>query len=915
MLTLTKESLKLKYILLTVLALLLLGAGYYFYTSVLHKEKSDIWSFVPTHAVWVYETQRANDVWETLQEQPAGEVLQHLPVFQKTARYRRELDSLADDDLSAFLNNRRLLSSLHITGKNSFDYLFYLPVQGPEDYDVLKRVLAAYQNNSAFKYGKRVYQGLDIEEFTETGTKKRFSYLIYQNFLIGSFTPFLIEDVIRQLREKEKTGSFRQRHAGLFQLSTLAGDEGNLYVNGERLGTFINLFLSESGFPASFPFASRLDVAVKNEGILLNGYTVPEAGGAKMPYLQSLLGEEPQALGMAHLLPLRTAVLQFYGFGSGQKWHQSLLTKNALPRWEQLVQQHAKAGELVEELGTNVALARWRSPGEEIPERLLYIELKNWEESAAKWKAVAQAMSENAGDSLYQETFGDHTITLLPYEGLPEAFFGKEFKGFDESFYVQLGNYLVLGSSIQGIKSLLLDVERDNTWRKSVPMYQFLEKANPEMNWGYYVNLEQAWKQLAESAEPEWKAFMEEQRPYLLQFNRIAIQLSAFENMFYTNILVEANPQDVKDLQQIRFARLYTAPLGAPVASRPMLVRSSERQSQEVLVQDSLYRLHLLDVQGDSIAGDSLGGPLVSSLFQPEADEKGTLGYLAVTPRQLYLYDAAFQLKPAYPHSLPEGAAVQWANVIDYNGSKNYRILLADSTGSIYMTDIQGNLLEGWRPRTLAGALSAAPGHVRVRGKDVIYAFQQKGMVHMLNRRGEPYKGFPLNLKDSLLGPVVLRPGADFSSTRFTTISKEGELISFNLLGQITQQEQLFKPEMDANFRLVPDEQGNTFLVLRQSRNRMGLLNRQGELLFEKDYLGATRIKVQYFNFGAEQELVAITDPEDEFTFLYDMQGNLLNAEPLSSCCPLSIQFLEKEKRFLIYKSYQDELTVLKVAD
>jgi hypothetical protein len=915
LLTLTRLSLKLKYILLTILALFLLGAGYYFYTRVLHKEESDAWSFIPSHAVWVYETSRAADVWAGLQEQPAGEVLQHLPAFQQTARYRNELDSLAGGALETFLENRRLLSSLHITGKNSFDYLFYLPVQGPQDYSVLKNILDAYQSNPDFSYGKRVYQGFDIEEFTKTAGKERFSYLIYQNHFIGSFTPFLVEDVIRQLSEKERTGNFRQNHAALFQLSTLSGDEGNLYVNGERFGAFLNLFLNDTHFSTSFSFASKLDVAVKEEGVLLNGYTTPDSGRQETPYLQSLLGEQPQPLGMAHLLPLRTAVLQFYGFGNGENWHQLLLTQGAVPKWEQIVQQHSRVVGVVEELGSSIALARWRNPGEEIQEQLLYIELKQGQESAAKWEYLARSMSEAAGDSLYQETFGDHTITLVPYEGLPEAIFGAAFTGFKESFYVQLDNYLVLGNSIQGIKSLLLDVERDNTWRKSVPMYQFLEKTNKEMNWGYFVNLEQAWRQLTEAAEPEWKDFLEEQRPYLLQFNHFALQLSALDDLFYTNALLEANPQDVRNSQQIRFTRLYTSRLEAPVAGRPMPVRSSERQSQEILVQDSLYQLHLLDTEGDSIAGDSLGGPLVGKIFQLETDRRGALGYLAVTPGQLYLYDAAFQLQPAYPLTLPEGATVQWTNVIDYNGSKNYRILLADSTGDIYMLDTQGNILPGWQPRTLAGALSTAPGHIRVRGKDIIYAYQQKGLINMLNRRGESYKGFPLNVKDSLLGPVLVRPGADFKSTRFTTITKEGELLSFNMLGQIIGQEQLFKPEVDAKFRLVSDEQENTYLIVRQSRNRMSLLDNKGELLFEKDYLGAARIIVQYFNFGADKELIAITDPLEEFTFVYDKQGNLLNAEPLSSCCPLTIQYLDKENSFLIYKGYQDELTVLKVAD
>lgn len=910
---LNETSLKLKYILLSILALFVLGAGYYSYIRIINEEEVDVWSFVPTHAVWVYETTRAEGVWESLQEQPAGEIMQHLPVYQKIDRYRSALDSLLGGQLVAFLENRRLLSSLHISGKNSFDYLFYVPVRGAEDYDKLKRVLDTYRTNSTFAYSTRKYHGFEIEEFTATADQKRFSYLLHQNYLVGSFTPFLVEDVIRQLSTRENTETFRQKHASLFQLSELEADEGNLYVNGERLGAFLNLFLLKDRFPSSLSLTSKLDVAVKEEGILLNGYTAPDTAEKRMSYLQSLVGEKPQPLRMAHLLPLRTAILHFYGFENGERWHQQLLAGGVLPRWNSLVQQHAEAAGLAKELGSTVALAQWQNPGEEQQQQLLFVELKNGKESIRPWKSLAEAMSRAEGESLYQEVFSEHTIVQLTFENFPAAFLGAEFAGFEESFYVHLDNYLVVGNSLPGIKSWLLDVERENTWGKSVPMYQFLEKTNQEMNWGYYVNLEQAWRQLVEAAEPGWKSFLEEQGPYLRQFNRLAIQQSVLDEVFYTNVLLQASPQEVKEVQQIPFTLLYTTRFDAPVAGRPMLVRSSVRNSQEVLVQDSLFRLHLLDAQGDEISRDSLDGLLVDNVFQMSVGRKGELGYLAVSPRQLYLYDASFQRMPNYPRSMPEGVEIEWVNVIDYNGSKSYRLLVAGTAGDVYMLDTEGTMLQGWKPRPFEGSLSTAPGHVRVRGKDVLYAFQKKGMIHMLNRRGESYKGFPLNLQDSLSGSVIIRPGSDFGSTSFTTITKNGELISFNLLGEITRQEQLFKPEVDASFRLVGDEEARTFLILRQSRNRMSLLDSKGNLLFEKDYLGAARIFVQYFNFGAERELVAVTDPQEEFTFLYDMQGNMIKAEPLNSCCPLSVRYLEKEKAFYLYKAYQNEMVQLEM--
>lgn len=136
--------------------------------------------------------------------------------------------------------------------------------------------------------------------------------------------------------------------------------------------------------------------------------------------------------------------------------------------------------------------------------------------------------------------------------------------------------------------------------------------------------------------------------------------------------------------------------------------------------------------------------------------------------------------------------------------------------------------------------------------------------------------------------------------------------MSFNLEGRIVRQQQLYKPDADTRFMLVPDTQNKGFLIVRQSRHRLSLLDSKGELLFEKDYLVAARVAVQYYNFGVDKELIAITDPDEEFTYLYDGKGVLLNFEPLNSCCPLSIRYQEEENSYEIYKSFNTKLSALK---
>lgn len=900
---------KIKYILLALFVVLLFVAAFFYFQKTWGKGQADVWTFVPENAVLVYETEKAPAVWQELNQRPGGEILQALPRFEQLNEYKAFLDSTLTDGLDGFMQKRQLLLSLHVTGNNSFDYLFYFPLQEANDGQSLRELTDFFKKSPDYQYSTRTYHKREIEEVTHVPSGKRFSYLIQNQAFVGGFTAFLLEDVIRQLDSREEHVSFRNQHSSLFQLTHMDTDQGNLYVNGSRLASFFNVFLKDAAFESPLPFAAKLDVNLNQDGLLLNGYTVPE-NGEKAAYLQSLLQEEPQALDLAQLLPLKTTAASFFGFGNGASWQQKLVEAGLVPEWASLLKEFPQAAELPLLLGQRVLLARLQSlRGEE--NKLLYLHIPEKAQAAEKFKAFALAAGSATGDSLFQEEFSGQIITQIPYSQLPEALFGSAFTGFEECFYVQLDGYLVLSNSMQELKILLLDIESDNTWQKSLAVYQFLEKTNQEVNYAYYVNTEKAWESLLSSAEPDWQKFLERYGLWLRQFNMLAVQLSSLDEGFYTNLFLQASPKEVKELKQLRLGILHETRLESQLASRPMLMGKRKEKSREILVQDTLNSLYWLDSQGDILATDSLEAPLVGEAFQLNPGKNGRFEYLAVSRHSIYYYDPTYRLKAGFPVSVPGQFPLRWANLIDYNGNRQYRLLLADASGALYMFDLEGNNLEGWQPRKLDGALSEPPGHLRVRGKDCIYAYQQKGTIHLLNRRGNSYEGFPISLKDSLLGPVFIQPGSEFKNSLFTTVTKGGKLTTFNLNGRLTHQEQLFKPDVGAVFRLVPEKFNSGFLILRQSTNRLSLLDEEGKLLFEKDYLGAAEVQVQYFRFGTENELIAVTDPQEEFTFLYDRKGNLLNAEPLNSCCPISVLPKDGTRGYLIFKSFQDKVSVL----
>src|SRR5690606_12694371 len=104
------------------------------------------------------------------------------------------------------------------------------------------------------------------------------------------------------------------------------------------------------------------------------------------------------------------------------------------------------------------------------------------------------------------------------------------------------------------------------------------------------------------------------------------------------------------------------------------------------------------------------------------------------TDKSLYIIDRKGEYIPGYPLAL--GYTVDQVNVIDYDKSKNYRFLLSDNVGNIFMYDKNGKNLEGWGPRSMDYQLACPPDHMRVRAKDIIFALEENGVLKAMTRRG-----------------------------------------------------------------------------------------------------------------------------------------------------------------------------------
>ncbi len=898
----------------------LAAGGYYFYTQLRNVNKDDIWSLVPENAVLVYENTNTVKAWNDVQKKAIWQNLLTIPFYKDLKMDFESLDSIGgkSGQLDLLLRGNPLLMSMHVTGKDNFGFIFFLELPNLESNEIARKIIASIKENADNVLSKRVYKKFEINEIKNKKTGKVFAYIFHKNFFIGSFTTHLVEDAIRNVTG-ENVKTFQNQNASLYTVSKLDDDTGNLYVNNRRLLQLVSIFGEGKSnmMLKNFAGSSSLDMTITDEKVLLNGFSEIGDDNSKT-FLGTLLGQKSHPLGMAQFIPTRTAYLYHLTFDDAVAWKEKLKdfwnekVPKQLGKWKQLEADYKYNPEyFFRWVGHEIGMITLESIDPKKPEKLLIVHANDVNEALNQMNSLTEGMAERAGDSVYTEEYSGWPIRQLNIPNFPEKILGTSFSDFDQCFYTSIGDYMVFGNGIEVIKSLVNDVELENVWSKSVRQSMFFESTLKEANLSYFMNTSSAWKIFLSDLSPKWKKFVTKNTFQTKQFQQTAVQFNNVENKFFTSVVVDFNKNKRKQQTPKNYVLAQNTNTNAPITIRPYIVRNHKTNRKEVLVQDDENTLYLIDNKGKVIWKDSLASRIQDDIHQIDYYKNGKLQYYFITKHAIHIIDRTGKYVEGFPVEVSEDVILDKTSVVDYDKSKRYRFLVSDHFGNVYMYDKNGKNLEGWQPRKLPKRLAVAPFHIRIRKKDCIVAMQEDGTVNVMTRRGNMYKGFPFELKSITDNPIFVQAGTSFSTTKFTTVTNNGQLVQFNLLGSVTKRKQLFRPSKDAVYKMAIDALGRTFTILRQEENRVSILDYNGDVIFEKDYVSSGEMGIQYYNFGRGEEVFILTDKEQEFTYMYDAEGNLINGQPIESGFEIGLMYFEKQNKYYVYKNYKNTFSIL----
>ncbi len=889
--------------LLIILALSLLGwGGYEVYQRFILSRTINSLELISSDAIFIFETQQADYTLQELRKQPVWTALSRFPAIQSLDSQLNSLDGLVGEQgfVTKTLRNKQVTVSYHAVGTDKFSLLYTLNFGSSSPQELLDKLKSKAPKNTRFQ--TRKYSEREIYDVLNENNSIQWSITLLNNVLLVSSSSFVIEEAIRFYLSEDAS-----------PISTKLGD--NL-PNQEGLG---RLLLSSKGL-------AKLLAGVSEDK---NSSTLQELQAADYLLALTLQFEDQQLLfkGPIQGLPavdfLPSVQAQLVEF-------ENLISK----RTHSITQINLKDSYETQKI-FNSTFAPISTVSGEVQTRLIdrgfldllsgeqyYLELESGSPSEKNSALLIKTTkAEQAWELLkeYRDTtdfypteqYLGNEILFFSEENFPAHLFNGRFIGFDQTYISLVDQLLVMSNSALGMRTLLDDYSQGNTWAKNPNETTLL---TPAAGYSKTYLLPRIWPTWVQSTNPTWNTFLQKYAAELQAFTSLALRIHQSSKGPEATLIINYTSEGTTQIASQKSFELASGKevvLPANLIYGPKAIKNFNDGTEDLVIQDQNHVLYVINSAGEQVFSQPLTSPIVSDAFQIDYFKNSKLQLLVATADKLYGIDRLGDPLPGFPIALP-GEKIAHLSLLDYDSNKEYRYFLATDSGNLWLLDKAGKQLEGWSPLKLGEKTIGSPFHARVQGKgDFMVALGTSGKLYLFNRKGEPQAGSPIVLPDGITSPLQIKKT---STPILQATTAGGEIIEVSFSGGILKKTQVQKTTRDDKFRELPDQKGNSSLLVVEQFSKIQFFDNQQALLVTLSLKGE-QTWLGYFDFGSSRKIIAVTDRQQGLGYLYDLKGNLLISTPLQSEGEIQISHQPNQGQYLIRTRFGKNLLEYLIPD
>lgn len=872
--------------------LLITWGGYWLYQSYFSGRNINSLKLIHPDAILVFESSQADQTWNELVNQPVWEILSQLPAFSRTADQLVTLDSLtgSSGQVSRTLRNKQVTVSYHANSIDSFDLLFTVNFGASSPGDFLEEIKQRVPKN--IRIQTRKYTDMDVTEFFGSDNTRKWTVTILGNVILASSSSFIVEEAIRlyistdqnslavrlddHLNSESKSGRLIFSANGISRL--LAG------ISTDRENNVIQeLAVNSSLFALDLSFEQG-QLSFRGPAILDQKYNFTPSIRANFQEFEQLISTRTQALTQINL----------NGIFESQKLQNAAFTPKSTISGE--IQNRLTDRGFLDIFSGEFYHLSLEDMGNQQDNRVLLARVLDPDQALAFLKEFRNSIDLNQADF-----YRDSEILFFPEEELPAHLFNGKFIGFPQTHISVVGEVLIMANSAAGMKMVLDDFATGNTWANAPETSAENQAVNPAAGYSKTVFLDKIWEKWEKTSNSSWSPFLQIHASIFKSFPFFSLRINHINGQPEATLTIPyqaTGESPAKETNGLSLIPANTFTLSEDIVYGPKAIVNFNDRTDDMVVQDKNHVLHLLNSTGETVYSVQLSGPVISEAFQIDYFKNGKLQLLLATEENIYAIDRLGSPLAGFPIKMNE--RISHLNLVDYDNNRDYRYFLATESGNLYLLDRNGNRLDGWNPLVFGERSSLAPRHIRVPGKgDFMLAQSVGGKVFFYNRRGEEQAGSPLILGENFNEPIIITSSSSGNSLAIHAISQTGELVHANFNGEITYRTQLVKAETDDSFQLIPDQSGLSELILSRQYAKTVILDERENELFVLP-LSGSQLWFGYFDFGSTRKILAVSDLEQGFGYLYDLRGKMLTATPLESEGPIQISHQATQGQYVI---------------
>jgi hypothetical protein len=863
------------------------GLATFFYMSFVKVKNKPAIDAVPNDAAVVLEARNVQQVLASFYGSDMWKDLQQNEAIKKTDRTILAIDSLitSNADLQSAMADNKTTISFHSNGTTLG--LLFIAETGSADGDVLLSWIAKVAKGKAVK---RLFDKEPVFDIVNDQQQLMFSVAYRERLLILSADGTLVEEAIRKLKYH-----FVNPSKGFEQAKSLAnvGSDLNVYLNYQQLPSLLAYVNKEEykdlhAYLRQFANWSVLDIKIDPDHFGISGVTFTD--DSLFQFLDLFKSQSPVDNDLSAVMPLSTAYAIQFGFSNYPQFNSDL---NEYLQHTGRLDSYLKYGDSLEEkyhisltekltsqIGNTAVLALHEPAGGDYKEQLFALmqfkDNKLVDEAFSSY--VKEIEKRGEGDSTVI-SYNGRTIRRLKLGNVFKLFYGHVFEELQSPFYVLYNNTFVMANNLDVLKSLLDELDNNNSLAANESYKQHRQKSASSSNIHVFLSPGKCMQLPQMYTNDAFISALSRFQYDFKKFEYIDIQYAnSNNNTFFTNINIKFNPSFKEETKMLWMAKLDTT-----FDMKPAIVRNSELNMPCILVQDVMNTVYYISNSGSILWRTKLSGKINSPVFEVDANRNGEISYLFSTNKQACLINAKGINLNGYPVRFP-GTATAGISLFDFYGDSSFRFFVPLDNNKIVGYQLNGKPVAGWNPKSIESKITTALSGFRLASGIYLCGASAAGNLALYGLEPEQPK-FAQTIPASPSNRVFSFQH-DTSKAIVWLTDSSGQVVEYTITGSLNASLTNTITPGEGKRKNEVLESSSGYFILSSDSSGFVLFTSDGKKVFNKNYTDSVA-SGPFFTYNKEHTpMIGYTEKLSGKINWLDTRGKLYPFFPLEGITP-----------------------------